>query len=134
MMSSITILNNEHVTVWYHPDKKIIHHQFHKFMHGQEFRDALNAGTEAMKKYGAHKWLSDDRQNSALPRVDNEWAHTEWFPRTVLAGWKYWALVLPEKIIGQMNMNREAKIYSEQGIITAKFENPDEAMAWLEKQ
>ena len=133
-MSPITILDNEYVTLWYHPDKQIIHHQFHKFMHGQAFRDALNAGTEAMKKYGAHKWLSDDRENSALPRVDTEWAHTEWFARTVLAGWKYWALALPEKIIGQMNMNREAKYYEDRGIITAKFATPDEAMAWLEKQ
>ena len=133
-MPSIIILDNEFVTIWYHLNKKIIHHQFHKFMHGQAFREALTAGTDAMKKYGAHKWLSDDRQNSALPRVDLEWAHTKWFPRTVLAGWKYWAIVLPEKIIGQMNMNREAKINSEKGIITAKFDNPDEAMAWLEKQ
>ncbi len=133
-MTSITILDNEYVTLWYHPDKKMIHHQFHKFMHGQAFRDALNAGTDAMKKYGAHKWLSDDRKNSALSKNDLEWAHTQWFPRTVLSGWKYWAIVLPEDIIGQMNMNREAKINSEKGIITAQFDNPDEAMAWLEKQ
>ena len=64
-MSLITILDNEYVTLWYHPDKQIIHHQFHKFLYGQAFRDAMNAGTEAMKKYGAHKWLSDDRKNSA---------------------------------------------------------------------
>ncbi len=134
MMSPITILDNEYVTLWYHSDTRIIHHQFHKFIHGQPLRDALMAGTEAMKKYGAEKWLSDDRNNSALPRVDIEWAHTEWFERTVLAGWKYWAIVQPEKIIGQMNMNREAKTYSEKGIITAKFDNPDEAMDWLKKQ
>lgn len=133
-MSSITILDNEYVTLWYHSDKKIIHHQFHKFLYGQAFREALNAGTEAMRKHNAHKWLSDDRKNSALPKDDLEWGRTEWFPRTVLAGWKYWAIVLPENIFGQMNMEREAQVNSEKGIITAKFDNPDEAMAWLEKQ
>ena len=133
-MAGITILDNEYVTLWYLPDKKIIHHQFHKFMHGQAFRDALNAGTNAMKKYGAQKWLSDDRQNSALPKVDIEWATTEWFARSVLAGWKYWALVLPKDIIGQMNMNRGAKYNTDRGIIVAKFDNLDEAMTWLEKQ
>ena len=133
-MSLITILDNEYVTLWYHPDKQIIHHQFHKFLYGQAFRDAMNAGTEAMKKYGVHKWLSDDRKNSALPKNDLEWGRTEWFPRTVLSGWKYWAIVLPENIFGQMNMEREAKVNSEKGIITKKFSDLDEAMAWLEKQ
>jgi hypothetical protein len=130
----ITILNNDYVTIWSYPEKKIVHHQFHKFIHGQAFRDALNVGVDTLKKYGAHKWLSDDRENSALSRVDLEWAHTDWFPRTQAAGWKYWALVQPENVIGQLNMRREVKIYTEKGVITQVFSDPDEAMVWLESQ
>ena len=33
--SKITVMENEFVTVWYHADKKIVHHQFHKFIHGK---------------------------------------------------------------------------------------------------
>ena len=130
----ITVWDNEYVTVWCSPDKKIIHHEFHKFLYGQKFRDALNAGTEAMKKYGAQKWLSDDRQNSALREADLDWARSTWFPRTQRAGWKYWAVVLPENVLGQLNMEREVKHNAERGIITQMFNDPQEAMKWLEMQ
>jgi hypothetical protein len=116
------------------PGQKIVHHQFHKFLHGQAFREALNEGVKTLKQYGATKWLSDDRKNSALPKNDLEWAHTDWFPRTQAAGWKYWALVQPENVIGQLNMQREVKINTERGVITKVFSDPEEAMAWLESQ
>lgn len=130
----ITIVDNEFVTVWYHPDKRIVHHQFHKFMYGETLRDALNAGTEAMQKYNAHKWLSDDRKNSAIPKDDQDWGNTDWFPRTKAAGWKYWAIVQPENVIGQLNIKRIAQNYTEQGVVTRFFSDPDEAMTWLESQ
>jgi hypothetical protein len=130
----IVILDNEYVTVWYHPEKKIVHHEFHKFVYGKAFRDALNAGAEAMQHYGAEKWLSDDRQNSALPQKDLEWGRSDWFPRVRAAGWKYWAIVQPENVLGQMNMEREARVNVDKGVTTALFRDPDEAMAWLERQ
>ena len=133
-MSEITIIDNEFVTLWYHPDTKIVHHQFHQFLHGDPFRETLNTGTELLKKYGAQKWLSDNRKNTALSKEDTDWGKTDWFPRTVEAGWKYWAIVQPEQVLGKMNMKRLAKTYSEQGVTTEFFSDPDEAMAWLEKQ
>ena len=133
-MSEITIIDNEFVTLWYHPDTKIVHHQFHQFLHGDPFRETLNTGTELLKKYGAQKWLSDNRKNTALSKEDTDWGKTDWFPRTVKAGWKFWAIVQPEQVLGQMNMKRLAKTYSEQGVTTEFFSDPDEAMAWLEKQ
>jgi hypothetical protein len=45
-MSTMTMLDNEYVTVWYHPETKIVHHKFHKFIYGDNFRAALNKGLE----------------------------------------------------------------------------------------
>ncbi len=131
-MSASVVLDNEYITVWYHPEKKIVHHKFHKFIHGQAFRDGLNAGVELMKKHKAQKWLSDDRANSALPPEDVEWAKGDWFPRTLAAGWKYWALVQPEKVIGQINMQNFTEPYAKQGVTVRLFSDPDAALAWLE--
>ncbi|GAK59393.1 hypothetical protein U27_06377 [Candidatus Vecturithrix granuli] len=133
-ISKITILDNEFVAIWYYPDKKIVHHQFHKFLHGKVLREALSEGTKALQKYGAHKWLSDDRENSAIPKDDQEWSDTNWFPQTKAAGWKYWAIVQPESVIGQLNITRIARKRVEQGVITKFFSDPEEAMAWLEGQ
>ncbi|GAK53209.1 hypothetical protein U14_04472 [Candidatus Moduliflexus flocculans] len=133
-MEKITIIDNEFVTMWYYPDKKIIHHLFHQFLYGQAFRDTLNAGLDIFKKYDAHKWLSDDRHNAALPKEDVDWAQTNWFPRVMNAGWKFWAVVMPEQVIGQMNMKRFVKNYSEQGLIVQVFGDAEAALTWLQSQ
>ena len=134
MFSPITVLDNEFATVWYHSEDKIVHHQFHKFIYGQAFRDVLTRGAEIFEQYGATKWLSDDRNNSALHPDDSDWAVHTWNPRVVQAGWKYWAVVMPEKAIGQMNLKRFVKLYSDMGITVRVFSNPEEALMWLKSQ
>lgn len=133
-MTPTTIYDSPTVTVWYHPDTKIVHHQIHKFVFGKEFHDFLLAGTEAMKKNHAKKWLSDDRANTVLSKEDTEWGQTNWFPQTIQAGWKYWAIVQPEKTLAQLGMEKLVKIYGDAGITAKFFSDPDEAMRWLAAQ
>ena len=127
-----TIIDNEYATLWYHPESKIVHHQFHQPIGGQAFRDVLNKGLEAFQEFGAQKWLSDDRGNSALSPEDSDWSINNWAPRVIAAGWKYWAIVMPAKVIGQMNMQRFIKTYGDQGVTVQIFSDLDEAMRWLE--
>ena len=64
-MSRITIASNEYITLEYISDKEIIFHTVHKPI-GEEqvslLKTVLNAGTDALGKYGLSKWLSDDRK------------------------------------------------------------------------
>ena len=133
-MDKELILDNEYITVWYHPLKKIVHHEFHKFTYGKTLRDALSAGAAILEDKGAQKWLSDDRKNTGLGKDDMNWTATVWRPRVIKAGWKYWALVLPEKILGQMSMKRIIEEYANTGVTVQMFSDPDEAMRWLEVQ
>ena len=133
-MEKQVILDNEFITLWFHPDSKIIHHEFHKFTQGQTLRDCLSTGAEQMELKKANKWLSDDRKNTVVGEDDMKWTSTVWRPRVIKAGWKYWALVLPEKTIGKMNMQRIIKDYAETGVTVQAFNNPDEALKWLESQ
>ena len=87
-----------------------------------------------MTENNASKWLSDDRALPVLRREDMDWAHNEWFPRMVEAGWKFWAIVQPEKVIGQMNIERVVREYLAAGITAKYFSDPDDAMKWLENQ
>jgi hypothetical protein len=131
---SITILDNEHATLWYHPETKIVHHQYHQPISGESFREVLTKGAEAFEEYGAFKWLSDDRANTAIPPEDGDWAENVWVPRVLAAGWKYWAIVMPAKIIGQMNMQFFQKQNQERGVTVQVFSDPTEAMHWLSTQ
>lgn len=60
-MTKETLYNTEVATMWYHPDKIIIHHEIHKFIYREGFHKLLLTGIAAMKKYKAEKWLSHDR-------------------------------------------------------------------------
>jgi hypothetical protein len=131
-MSKMVILDNEYFTLWYHPEAKIVHHQVHKFVYGEKFRTMLTTGTETMRKYGATKWLSDDRTNTVLRKEDTQWGQANWFPQTVQAGWKYSAIVLPMNAIGKESTEKEVQFWASQGITARHFTNPEEALKWLE--
>jgi hypothetical protein len=131
-MNRIAVVDNSRIAVWVYPDRRMIHHRMKAFCFGNDFREALTRGTEAMQRHGATKWLSDDRANGALPPDDGVWATEVWFTQTKAAGWKHWAIVLPTKILGQSSLARYAKLYAEMGITTRMFADPNEAMRWLE--
>jgi hypothetical protein len=131
---SVTILDNDAVSLRYHTRTQIVHHELHRFVRGKEFRDVLEKGLEVLQKRGACKWLSDNRKNGALTKADADWSVGVWSPRVMKAGWKYWAVVMPEKVAGQMNMKRWMAMYAERGITARAFTDPDEAMKWLEVQ
>ena len=133
-MPAQTIAQNATYTLWYHPEKKIVHHQIHKFIAGPPYRDQLLAGTDLMKKYQATNWLSDDRGNYAQKQDDLEWSETEWAPVTAQAGWKFWAIVQPDKILAQVAMQRLTDKYAKLGVTAKVFSDPISAMTWLEKQ
>jgi hypothetical protein len=131
-VAAITIMNSENVSMWYYPESKILHHQMHKFICGQTFQDALTKGADAFQKYGAQKWLSDDRAIPALSKEDLEWGDTVWFPRISKLGWKYWAIVMPEKVIGQLMLKNLMDSYLKRGVTTRAFASVEEAQKWLE--
>jgi hypothetical protein len=129
-----TIVDNERVALRYYPRSRIVHHELRGFVHGQDFRGLLEKGLELFVKHRAIKWLSDDRANGPVKPEDSEWALTSWAPRVMAAGWKFWAVVMPEKVLGQMNMRRKIDSYGRRGITAKAFADPEEAMIWLEDQ
>lgn len=133
MMSKITIVHNEHITVEYLTDKKIIHHTVHQPVGGTIFRDALNAGTDALIKYGAVKWLSDDRLNGPVPQDVVDWGFNDWNLRTIKGGWKYWAVVVPQEILNAGSLTPVIDNLYSLGLRMMVFTDLDEAFKWLDK-
>jgi hypothetical protein len=131
-MPAMTVMEDANISMWYYPETKILHHKIHRFFYGKAFRDAMNKGVEVFQKKGANKWLSDDREITALSQEDLEWGDKDWFPRVAQSGWKYWAIVLPVNVVGQMTIKKLANDYSARGVTTRVFSNPEEAQKWLE--
>jgi hypothetical protein len=128
----ISILDNDLVSMWYHPEAGILHHQFHKHIWGAAFRAVLNKGLEVLGQRSGHRWLSDDRENCSLSQEDTDWAINDWFPRVLKIGWHHWGIVLPDHVIGKMNMRRFIDSYSATGVIVRVFPTSVLALKWLE--
>ncbi len=132
IMTTQTIIDTEYATLWYYPESGIVHHEFHKYIHGDEFRNIMELGLVVFRQFGLRKWLSDDRKNSALPQADIDWAVANWIEPMVKSGWTYWGLVLPDKTVGRAPMMRVIEAYSQYGVQIVVFEDPSEAYQWLE--
>lgn len=133
-MPTQLILESDDASLWFHPELRTVHHSFKRFIAGQAFRDVLTRGADVLEKYKATKWLSDDRNNSALPKDDEKWGNEVWFPRVLKAGWKHWAIVQPAKAVGQLNMKRFQENFVALGVNAHMFSDVDEAMKWLSSQ
>jgi hypothetical protein len=132
-MTPTNIIDNDHATLVFHEDKKIVHHTWKKAIEGDNFRNVLLSGIDLLKKHEAHKWLSDDRGMTApLSEEDTEWSQAEWFPRAKEAGWQFWALVVPPDVKSRINLSEFVFNYSQQGLRVAVFTTPEDAMKWLE--
>jgi len=130
-MPPVIIVDNEYITVQYLPEIRSIYHIIHKPIDGQPLKDALSAGTDALKQYGVCKWLSDDRKNGQQSEDFFLWGLKEWSPRTVAAGWKYWAIVVPVELASAGTMAPAIESFFELGLRVMVFTDVEKAKAWL---
>jgi hypothetical protein len=134
LYGGVSVLENEYISLWYHPQHAIVHHQLQKIPTSEAFREMLLKGAELVEKRGAKKWLSDDRQNTVVREPDAQWGETIWAPRVIKAGFSHWAIVLPTAAIGKLNMQRFAAEYRRRGVTVNVSDNPETAFAWLKAQ
>jgi hypothetical protein len=130
-LSPTTIIDTKYASLYYYPDQKIVHHKFHHLLDSDHLREILNGGVDLLKKYQATKWLSDNREIDAHSPEDTDWINANWLPNAIAAGWKYWALVVPDSFIARLNMAEFVNSFYEQGVRIMVFVDLDEAMDWL---
>ncbi len=131
-MNTITLLDNAHLTLFFHADKKIVHHIYKPLIGGEYLKEGLNLGIELLQEYGATKWLSDNRAIEGHTDEETHWINSDWLPRAIAAGWKYWALVVPHSLKARINMFEFTQAFYDMGIRALVFTDVDEAMIWLE--
>lgn len=130
-MPKTVVASSPFMKVYYEPETKIVSHEILQYASGQPLHEGLMAGVEALKKNKAHKWLSDDRNNGALSKEDQEWVNNVWIKQAIAAGWKSWALVMPASVIGQHNMKRFCEEFAQLGVTVKTFSDPALALTWL---
>ena len=78
----------------------------------------------------SNKALYDSRYLAVISSDDQEWVAQEWYPRSIEAGIKYSALLVPHKAIAKSSANR---MLSGMDISdpSQEFQDIDEALHWL---
>ncbi len=133
-MSPIVLIDNEYVTLQYLPDKKCLYHVVHQpYPNEQALKDTLNAGASALTQYGVCKGLSDDRKTGPMSPELIAWGATEFNPRAIAAGWKFWANVVPEQVATAANMFSIMQEAYDHGLRMMVFTDTDKAMEWLDR-
>jgi hypothetical protein len=130
-MKKELIIDNEHASLWYYPENKIVHHIVHKYLYGELFQNLLLTGAEIFEKEHCTKWLSDDRNSSAIRKSDLQWGNDVWKPRILKVGWKYWAVILPDLTVGKLSMKSLIGQYQKEGLFIETFDSADLALTWL---
>lgn len=133
-MPTKTIIEDESVGLWYHPEMGIVHHQIRKYLVRGGFRKLLSASAELVETQRASKYLSDDRSNVVVDPEDTAWAETDWYPRVRKAGLKHWAIVVPSTIVGTVQARAIVEGRRRSGLDVEAFESVDAAMAWLQSR
>jgi len=106
-------------------------HIIHNPIPTAELTELVDLGSEKLAEYGLHGWYSDDRLNGPLSEETVRYGLEEWGPRTAKAGWKYWAIVVPESMDGRATMQDLVSAYFEMGVRVAVFTDPAKAREWL---
>lgn len=131
-MATQTIIDSPSASLVFHAESRIVHHKLCKDIDSKTLRQVLNSGVQLLKDQQATKWLSDNREINAHSAEDTEWINTQWLPNAIAAGWKYWALVVPDDFVARLNMTEFVDSFYAKGIRILVFTDLDKATKWLE--
>ncbi len=131
-MKTNILLDNDAVTLVYYPEYGIVHHTIHRGIKDEELQEVLKTGLQVFLENGCHKWLSDDRGNSAgLSQPQFEWGEINWIQPMIRAGWKFWALVVPDEVSAREDMIPVVEMFYQRGIRVMVFTDIQRALDWL---
>lgn len=117
-------------TVTWNEEKKVVILQWKSFAKGEQYRTPLNKLLELSVQKRSNKALYDSRYLAVISSDDQEWVAQEWYPRSIEAGIKYSALLVPHKAVAKSSANR---MLSGMDISnpSQEFQDIDEALHWL---
>lgn len=130
-MSTVTVFDDEYMSLWYYPETGIVHHRIKGYLPQGGFRKLLNASADLVETHRASKYVSDDRSNVVVDPDDTRWADDHWYPRVAKAGLKHWALVMPSTIVGTVQGKSILETRRRQGLDVEGFGGVEDALAWL---
>jgi hypothetical protein len=102
-----------------------------EFMSGEDYRSTLLKLLDVLEEKRGSRMLFDMRNMPVMSPDDQAWVLSEWMPKSLKAGLKYSAVVMPQRALSKMTLRHIAKDASVIERQRAYFETLEEATAWL---
>ncbi|MCB1180312.1 MAG: hypothetical protein KDK36_22220 [Leptospiraceae bacterium] len=133
MLHKINFYTSETSTIDWLPDYRAVLFTQSGRNEGLLLQESLNAGLDCLNQKKTKKWISDNRNLISFRGTeDSDWLESDWVPRAVKAGWKYWALVQPEKIYMNLVYDRISELFQKFGVEVMIFSNLEDAFVWIQ--
>ena len=123
--------NERWLTIYWEESTQAVWMEWKSYVEGEEFRSALDAGISVIRQKRASRWLADLRRLGPIRQVDQQWTNEDWFPRAVAAGVRAMALVSPTAAVSRMSVQQIMSRVKEIELVTAYFDDLEEARTWL---
>jgi hypothetical protein len=131
-------LNKPYVLIEWDEDLRCVKVEWRGFVDGREYRDALDVILQALTDHRGTKLLADARGMRAVTPEDQAWLNKDWVPRSVTAGLKHSAVVLPKSAVAQLSLQRIVSA-GQSGVRTPPsmneaggyFDNLEDAKKWI---
>jgi hypothetical protein len=95
-------------------------------------QDDQDAALYLYPEIGAvHSLIKRYLEGDAFRPEDLAWAGESWQGRLRAAGWKHWAMILPDKVVGRVVAKKVAVRFIDAGLDVRTFEDEASALEWL---
>lgn len=129
--------NNEiYLTLEYDTENKWGYSNWHwKFEYGYEYvKEGCEAMLQFVQKYSFDRWLNDNRLVVGGWDEVNEWIATNWVPRLLDAGTKYYGVINSPELFSSLSSEFMEENVNLGGLIMRNFGSVEDAVNWLKEQ
>jgi hypothetical protein len=130
-MERKTILDDDDVSLFVYPSLGAVYHVVKRSIEGDKLRNLMAKAADAFVENKCTKYLSDDREIMAFNPEDLMWALDNWEKQLRASGWKHWALIMPNKVLGRVMAKKLAARYIDLRIDVRTFQDEASALEWL---
>jgi hypothetical protein len=133
-MSSDTYADTDDYVVGYDDGVGAATIEWKRFVTGEPFREGMETLLDCIDERNAAKELADSREIKSLDDEDIGWMMGDWIPKAMDAGLESIAVVYPESVIAEMNLERIAEQGADMPVEQMITKDMDEARRWLQNQ
>lgn len=130
-MEKIVSYDEAWCKVYFMPEIETVGLEWHGFAKGEKFREACNASLELLIKKGAYKMLADNRFAKVVMSEDQEWMHTDWFPRAYEEGYRGSAVLVGDDVFREVSVKQIVNEMDKGKFVVQFFREEQEAFDWL---